>query len=130
LAKKEQTTKQKQYEAYMENYRTLVQHLQFLSSFNVREFMGTREDGDPRVHYLAGLEGFKNLANAQLSGIIRFLDESKDGKKTDLFPIMAEELAAHVKSMEEDLGVTGWNEEGHPQFDLQILKEKTKGWPQ
>lgn len=92
--------------------------------------MGTREDGDPRVHYLVGLESFKNLANAQLSGIIRFLNESKEGKKPDLFPIMAEELADHIKSMEEDLGVTGWTEEGHPQFDLQILKEKTKGWPQ
>jgi len=127
---KDQTTKKKQYEDYMENYRTLSLRLQTLSSFNVREFMGTREDGDPRVHYLTGLEGFKNLANAQLSGIIRFLNEGKGDKKPDLLAIMAEELASHLKSMEEDLGVTGWTAEDLPQFDLQVLREKTKGWPQ
>ena len=128
MSKEKQTPKQKQYEDYMENYRTLVQQLQVLSGVNVREFMGNREDGDPRVHYLAGIEGFKNLANAQLSGIIRYLNESKGSKKPDLLSIMAEELSAHLKSMEEDLGVTGWNE-GQPQFNLQILREKTKGWP-
>ena len=130
MGKNKQDTKQKQYEAYMENYRNLVRRMMFLSSFNVREFMGTREPGDPRVHYLAGLEGFKNLANAQLSGIIRFLDESKEDTKPDLFAIMAEELAAHLKEMEKDLAVTGWTEEGQAQFDLQVLREKTKGWPQ
>ena len=129
MAKSGQTTKQKQ-EAYLENYRNLVRRMMFLSTFNVREFLGTREPEDPRVHYLAGLEGFKNLANAQLSGIIRFLDESKKDKKPDLFAIMAEELAAHLKEMEKDLGVTGWTEEGQAQFDLQVLRERTKGWPQ
>jgi len=129
LGKNKQDTKQKQ-EDYLENYRNLVRRMMFLSTFNVREFMGTREPEDPRVHYLAGLEGFKNLANAQLSGIIRFLDESKEDTKPDLFAIMAEELAAHLKEMEKDLAVTGWTEEGQAQFDLQVLREKTKGWPQ
>lgn|GEM_PF-6476320 len=129
MGKNKQDTKQKQ-EDYLENYRNLVRRMMFLSTFNVREFMGTREPEDPRVHYLAGLEGFKNLANAQLSGIIRFLDESKEDTKPDLFAIMAEELAAHLKEMEKDLAVTGWTEEGQAQFDLQVLREKTKGWPQ
>ena len=120
----------KENEAYMENYKQLVQRLTFLSRFNVRQFMGTREEGDPRVDYLAGLEGFKNLVNAQVSGIVRILTMMLGDKKQEFLGILEEELANHLKSMEEELGVTGWTAEGQPQFDLQVLRERTRGWPQ
>ncbi len=127
MAKKDE--KQKENEAYMENYKHQVQRLTFLARFNVRQFLGTRQEGDPRVDYLAGLEGFRNLVNAQISGIIRLQTMMLGDKRKEFLDIMAEELANQLKSMEEELGVTGWTDENEPQFDLQVLKEKTAGWP-
>jgi len=130
LNKAEKEKQDKENEAYLENYKQLVQRLTFLSRFNVRQFMGTREEGDPRVDYLAGLEGFKHLVNSQLSGIIRVLTMMLADKKQEFLNIMEEELVNELKSMEEELGVTGWTEDGQPQFDLQVLRERTRGWPQ
>ena len=129
MAKRETKKQREQNEAYMKNYKQLVQRLTFLSRFNVRQFMGTRQEGDPRVDYLAGLEGFKNLANSQLSGIIRVLTMMLGDRKQEFLKIMEEELGNELKSMEVELGVTGWTAEGSPQFDLQVLRERTKGWP-
>ena len=127
---KTQTKKQSaQNEAYMENYKQQVQRLYWLSKFNVRQFLGTRQDGDPRVDYLAGMESFKNLANAQISGVVRILTMMLGDKKQEFLKVMAQELAIQIKSMEEDVGIVGWSAEGSPQFDLAILREKTKGWP-
>ncbi len=130
MKKAEKEKQDKENEAYIENYKQQVQRLTFLARFNVRQFLGTRPEGDPRVDYLAGLEGFKNLVNSQLSGIIRILTMMLGDKKQEFMKIMEEELGNELKSMEEELGVTGWTDEGQPQFDLQILREKTKGWPQ
>ena len=129
MAKRGTKKQREQNEAYMENYKQLVQRLTFLSRFNVRQFMGTRQEGDPRVDYLTGLEGFKNLANSQLSGIIRILTMMLGDKKQEFLKIMEEELGNQLKSMEEDIGVVGWTDTGEPQFDLQVLKGKTAGWP-
>ncbi|MBA7694625.1 hypothetical protein ES703_103238 [subsurface metagenome] len=129
MKKAEKEKQEKENKAYMENYKQLVQRLTFLSRFNCRQFLGTRPEGDPRVDYLAGLEGFKHLVDAQLSGIIRVLTMMLGDKKQEFLKIMEEELGNELKSMEEELGVTGWTAEGQPQFDLQILRDKTKGWP-
>ncbi|MBA7686772.1 hypothetical protein ES703_95230 [subsurface metagenome] len=129
MKKAEKEKQEKENEAYMKNYKQLVQRLTFLARCNVRQFMGTRPEGDPRVDYLAGLEGFKHLVNSQLSGIIRILTMMLGDKKQEFLKIMEEELGNELKSMEEELGVTGWTDDGQPQFDLNILREKTKGWP-
>ena len=129
MAKKTDKKQEAENQALLDEYKKQAERLYFLSKFNVRQFMGTREEGDPRVNYLAGLEGFKNLVNAQLAGIIRILTMMLGDKKSEFHQIMAEELGNQVKSMEEDIGVTGWTEDGQPQFDLQILREKTGGWP-
>ena len=129
MKKSEKEKQDKENEAYMERYKQLVERLTILSRFNVRQFMGTRQEGDPRVDYLAGLEGFKNLVNAQLSGIIRILNMMLGEKKQEFLKIMEEELANQLKVMEEEVGIIGWMAEGQPQFDLQVLREKTKGWP-
>jgi len=130
MAKKTPKTQDAENQALLDEYKKQAERLYFLSKFNIRQFMGTREEGDPRVDYLAGLEGFKNLVNAQLSGIIRILTMMLGDKKSEFHKIMAEELSNQVKSMEGDVGITGWTEEGQPQFDLNVLREKTKGWPQ
>jgi len=130
LKKEEKEKQEKENQARVEKYKELVQRLTFLSRFNVRQFMGSREEGDPRVEYLAGLEEFKNLVNSQLSGIIRILTMMLGDRKPAFLNIMEEELANQLKVMEEELGVTSWTAEGQPQFDLQVLRERTKGWPQ
>ncbi len=129
MAKKTDKKQEAENQALLDEYKKQAERLYFLSKFNVRQFMGTREEGDPRVNYLAGLEGFKNLVNAQLAGIIRILTMMLGDKKSEFHKIMAEELGNQVKSMEEEVGITGWTEDGQPQFDLQVLREKTKGWP-
>ena len=130
MAKKETKEQREQNEAYMETYKKLVERLYWLSRFNVRQFMGTREEGDPRVDYLAGLESFKNLANSQLSGIIRILTMMLGDKKPEFLKIMEEELNNQLKALEDDIGVVTWSDDGTPRFDLGVLREKTKGWPQ
>jgi len=130
MPKKSEKKQEAENQALMDEYKKQAERLYFLSKFNVRQFMGTREEGDPRVSYLAGLEGFKNLVNAQLAGIIRILTMMLGDKKAEFHKIMAEELGNQVKSMEEDIGITGWTDDGQPQFDLNVLREKTKGWPQ
>lgn len=129
MAKRETKHKREQIEAYMANYKQQVQRLYWLSKFNVRQFLGTRQDGDPRVDYLTGLESFKNLANAQISGVVRILTMMLGDKKQEFLKVMDEELASQLKAMEEDVGIVGWSAEGSPQFDLAVLREKTKGWP-
>ena len=70
---KKATKQDEENQALLDEYKKQAERLYFLSKFNIRQFLGTREEGDTRVTYLAGLEGFKNLANAQLAGIIRTL---------------------------------------------------------
>ena len=130
MPKKSEAKQEAENQALLDEYKKQAERLYFLSKFNVRQFLGTREEGDTRVSYMAGLEGFKNLANAQLAGIIRILTMMLGDKKGEFHKIMAEELGTQVKSMEDDVGITGWTEDGQPQFDLNVLREKTKGWPQ
>ena len=126
---KEKKEKEKENEAYLENYKQMIQRLMFISRFNVRQFLGTRPEGDPRVEYLTALESFKNLANCQITGIVRVLTMMLGDKKQEFLDIMAEELANQLKVMEDEVGISGWTDTGEPQFDLQVLREKTKGWP-
>lgn len=130
MPKKTTKAQETENQALLDEYKKQAQRLSFLSKFNVRQFLGTREEGDTRVSFMAELEGFKNLANSQLAGIVRILTMMLGDRKGEFHKILAEELGNQVKSMEEDVGITGWTEDGQPQFDLMVLREKTKGWPQ
>ncbi|GAI06153.1 unnamed protein product [marine sediment metagenome] len=44
MKKSEKEKQEKENEAYIENYKQLVQRLTSLSRFNVRQFMGTRPE--------------------------------------------------------------------------------------
>jgi len=119
--------------AYLENYKAEAEKLYVLSRFATRQLLGERPADDPRVDYMAGLEAFKNLANAQLSGIIHLLNELMGDKEFRslqgrLGELLQRELSRQVKSMEEDLCVTDWKE-GAPIFNLQALQERIKTWP-
>lgn len=129
MAKPESKKSKKEQQAYLENYTRLVQRLVKISNFNTQQFLGTRPEGDPRVEYLASMEAFKNLANAQIGSIMRVLSMMLSDKKAEFHKIMEEELSSMLSNMEEAVGITGWNDNGEPQFDLQKLKEKTGHWP-
>ncbi len=129
MSKKDEEKQEKENEAYKENYKKQVQRLYFLSGVNIRQFLGTRPEGDPRAEYLTALESFKNLANAQIAGMVRILTMMLGDKKQEFLDIMAEELANQLKVMEEELGITNWADDLTPQFDLNILREKTRSWP-
>jgi hypothetical protein len=123
MSKKIETKKQ---EDFLENYRSQVNRLQVLSRLAIRQFLGTRPDGDPRVDYLANLDAFKNLANVHLEVMMELvIKKSKD----DFLKLQGEHLAMQVKAMEQDLCVTGWDNLGNPIFDLPRYMERTKLWP-
>ena len=128
--KKTQTAaEKKKSEQYMANYKELIGKLHTLSRMSVRQFLGTRQEGDPRVDYLTGLESFKNLANVQLSVLLRLATEKLGVKKEDFLAMSEDELKQQIASMAESLAVTGWNEDGTPILDLQAHLEKTASWP-
>jgi len=125
----EQTVEQEKNQAYLEDYREMVRKLYVLSADAVRQFLGTRKEGDPRVEYLTGLEAFKNMANAQVSCLNRLATEKLGVSQEDFMTVAAEELEKQVKTMEKDLAVVGWNEDGTMKLDLQAHLKKTEDWP-
>ncbi len=122
-------TKEKKEQAYMDNYKEMLGKLHILSRMAVRQFLGTRDERDPRVKYLTGVESFKNLANVQLSMLLRLATEKLGVKKADFLAMSEDELKQQIASMEESLAVTGWNKDGTPVLDLQAHLERTKEWP-
>lgn len=130
MKKGDTTTQKKKVEEYMANYGEMTKKLFLLSQMNVRQFLGTRVEGDPRVTYLTQMEAFKNLADVQLSTLLEVVSNMFGSKGGDLLKVFERTLSQQIASMEESLAVTGWNEDGTPILDLQAHLEKTKGWPQ
>ena len=115
---------------YVDNYKAEAEKIYALSRFAATQLLGERPAGDPRLDYMAGLEAFKNLANAQLSALTHLIQELMgDDKEAHFREIQQRELARQVESMKDDLCVTGWTEEGAPIFNLPALRERTKNWP-
>lgn len=110
-------------------HQEMVKKLSTLSLVSVRQFMGTRREGDPRVEYLRSLERFHNLATAQLRALQRLAIEKLGVSREDFLNIFLEELEQQVKSMEEDLCVVDWDKQGKPIFNLQAFRTRTEGWP-
>lgn len=127
--KKPQVTAQKKVEEYTANYNEMINKIKVLSRMNVRQFLGTRQEGDPRVEYLNQMETDRNLANVQVSALLEVVSEMFGSKGGELLKVMKRTLSQQIKSMEESLAVTGWNEDGTPQLDLQAHLEKTANWP-
>ena len=114
---------------YLENYKAEAEKLYVLSRFATKQLLGERPADDPRVEYMAGLEAFKNLANAQLSAIIHILTEVMGEQEDHFREVFQRELARQVLSIEKDLCVTGWTEQGAPIFNLPALQERVRTWP-
>jgi len=112
---------------YMENYKAEAQKLYVLSGFATQQLLGERPPGDPRVEYIAGLEAFKNLANAQISALTHLIQELI-GDNEHFREVLQRELSRQVESMEEEFCVAGWKN-GAPTFNREALAEKIKGWP-
>jgi len=120
---------QEELQKYVESYREMIKKLNTLSQIAVRQFLGSRPADDPRVVYLAGMETFRNLANAQLEVLVRLATEKLGVKREEFLQMSSEEMEKQVKAMEEDLRVSGWDNDGQPIFDLQAYRERTIGWP-
>lgn len=129
MAKGDKATRQKKVDEYMANYGEMTKKLFILSRMNVRQFLGTRPDGDPRVEYLTQMEAFKNLSNVQLSVLLDAVSNMFGTKGGEFLKRFEEALSQQITSMEESLAVTGWNEDGTPILDLQAHLEKTQSWP-
>ena len=130
MKKGDAATQKKKVDEYMANYGEMTNRLFVLSRMNVRQFLGTRAEGDPRVLYLAQMEAFKNLADVQISTLLEVVSNMFGGKGGKFLKLFEETFSEQIASMEESLAVTGWNEDGTPILDLKAHLEKTKGWPQ
>lgn len=125
----EETKLSKEEQAYVDNWQVKVKRVLILSQEGGRQFLGTRDEGDPRVEYLTGLEAARNLAQVQIACLLRLVTEKLGVSQEDLRTVMAEEMEKQLTTMEEELGVIGWNQDGTMRLDLQAHAEKTKGWP-
>ncbi|KKK52543.1 hypothetical protein LCGC14_3103860 [marine sediment metagenome] len=115
---------------HQDEYRAWAAKLETLSRLAVRQFLGTRPEGDPRVDYLAGLEAFKNVATAQIAALTMIVTTLLGDNVETLRKAGLAELQGQIESMEKDLAVTGWDGDGNPLFDLPASRELTKGWPE
>lgn len=121
---------QEELQKYVKSYREMLKKLSTMSQVAVRQFLGSRPADDPRVVYLAGLETFRNVANAQMEVLVRLATEKLGVKREEFLQMSSEEMEKQVKAMEEDLRVSGWDGDGNPLFeDLQAYRERTIGWP-
>ena len=115
--------------AQNDEYRALAAKLETLSRLAVRQFLGTRSEGDPRVDYLAGLEGAKNMLIAQVAALTSMVTAMLGDSVETFRGAGLAELQGQVESMEKELSVTGWDGEGNPLFDLKASFTQTKDWP-
>lgn len=120
---------QYQNEVYLANYKEMVKKLRVLSKVAIRQFLGTRADGDPRLEYMTDLEAFKNLANVHLEVLMELTIKKLGITREDYLKVHGDQLAAQLKTMEQDLCVTGWDSAGNPTFDLKAMAERTRLWP-
>jgi len=116
-------------EAFMTNYKEMVRKLRVLSKFAVRQFLGTRVDDDPRLEYLTDIEAFKNLANVHLEVMMALTIKKLGLSKEDYLKAHGDQLAEQLKTIEQDLCITGWDDKDNPIFDLPAYRERTKLWP-
>lgn len=126
MSKKDQEKKEL---ALLENYRDMVGKLRCLSKISVRQFLGSRAEGDPRVDYLTDLEAFKNLANVHLEVIMELIIHKLGVTKEEFLKAQSDHVTKQVEFMEKDLCVTGWDQQRNPLFDLARYAERTAKWP-
>lgn len=122
-------TEEQKDQAYVDDHREKVKRILVLSQEGVRQFLGTRAEGDPRVEYLTSLEASINMAQVQVASLRRLVTEKLGVSQEDLRTVAAEELDKQLTTMEEELAVIGWNADGTMKLDLQAHREKTQGWP-
>lgn len=116
-------------EAYVANYKEMVKKLQVLSRVAVRQFLGTRPDGDPRLEYMANIEAFVNLANVQLEVLLGLTVQKLGIPREDYLKAQTTSITTQIQTMEKDLAVKSWDQSGNPVFDLQAYLERTALWP-
>ncbi len=127
MAKKAVPAKTK---AYMANVNEIVRRMRTLSQISTRQLLGNLPADNPRVEYATGQKLLENMTVVQLEVMNKLLIKVSGVTQEEYLKLQREQLAAQLKSMQEGLGVTDWDEEGNPIFDLQAYKEITTAWPQ
>jgi hypothetical protein len=113
----------------LNQYMEMARRIQALSRLSIREFLGTRADTDPRVHYLTEFEVFRNLANVNLSVMMELAIKALGLSQEDYLKIQNQKIAELLTDLQQNLGVTGWDASGLPLLDLAKYAEWTKTWP-
>jgi hypothetical protein len=113
----------------LNGYMDMASKIQQLSRLSIREFLGTRPDNDPRVHYLSELETFRHLANVNLTVVMELTIKALGITQADYLKIQNQKLAELLTELQNNLGVTGWDEVGQPLLDLVKYSERTASWP-
>ena len=120
MAKKDKT------QEYLDRYNEMLPKLYEVSRMAARQFVGS--DESPQAQYIVNLEIFKNLAETRVSALNSLVIEL--GLTTETFlKLSCEELEKRVKTMEEELAIRGWDDEGNPVLNLEEFKERTEEWP-
>jgi hypothetical protein len=120
---------EKQNEALLGTYKQMLEKLKVLSKISARQFLGTRADDDPRLVYLTDLETFKNMANVHIEVIMEFIIKKLKVTREEFLKAQTDLISSQVATMETDLCVTGWDQQGNPLFDLAKYAERTRTWP-
>lgn len=107
-------------------YQRLVARVQALSRVQVRQFLGTRPEDDPRLVYLAQRECYLTLLIFQVQALTELLaPETRQKFMTAMLKLVRKAVGDWGK----DLGVKDWSTDGQPIFELPVFREKTRGWP-
>lgn len=115
-------------EEALEVYREATKKLYAMSKVQVRQLMGTQPEDDSRVNYLAGVQCYINLANAQIASLLRLV-KALGIEPEEFMAVQLEEMDKLITALQEDLCIMGWSN-GSPVFDLPAYKERTAGWPE
>lgn len=123
----EEVTKQSQelILKYTENARKMME----LSRIHARQFMGMRNENDPRLRYLIELDSMMNMLQSQVEVLTTLVTTQLGVDKLDYLKCAEQVMANSLKRMQDSLGITGWDEAGSPLFDLAKYKEVTSLWP-
>lgn len=109
MAKK--SNEQKGTTAEVARYQQLYDRVCKVSALEVGRLFATR---DPRVQFIRGLEDGRVLSRVELNALARLLTDHLGVDPEVWLRYLNEELETELRRLEEDNGVSGYDEQGNP----------------